>query len=132
MQPLTRNAGIVARAYRAFNEADLETLTKAFDEHASWITPGTSSASGSRMGRDAVFAQFGRYCGETCGTFSAELKFVAEDDEGRVISFHHNSGLRNGKRLDTDCRIVLEVKDGRITRGTEHFLDLYNWDEFWS
>lgn len=132
MQPLTRNAGVVARAYQAFNEADMEVLTASFAEDASWTTPGTSSTAGSRKGRDAVFGQFGRYGGETNGTFQAELKFVAEDDDGRVIGFHHNSGQRNGKRLDTDCCIVFEVRDGRIVSGTEHFFDLYNWDEFWS
>jgi ketosteroid isomerase-like protein len=126
------NAQIVARAYQAFNEADMNVLTEAFDERASWNTPGRSPAAGNRKGRDAVFAQFGRYGGETGGTFKAELKYVAEDDEGRVVGFHHNSGMRNGKRLDTDCCIVFELKDGRITSGTEHFFDLYNWDEFWS
>ena len=39
---------------------------------------------------------------------------------------------RNGKRLDTECCIVFEVENGRVTSGREHFFDLYNWDEFWS
>jgi ketosteroid isomerase-like protein len=91
---------------QAFNEADIDTLTESFDDNASWITPGQSPAAGNRRGRDAVFAQFGRYGGETGGTFKAELKYVAEDAEGRVVGFHHNSGERNGKRLDTDCCIV--------------------------
>lgn len=132
MQAQTKNAAIVARAYQVFNEADIETLSASFDDNASWTTPGTSPAAGSRKGRDAVFGQFGRYGGETDGTFKAELKYVAEDDEGRVIGFHHNSGKRNGRRLDTDCCIVFELKDGRIISGTEHIFDLYNWDEFWS
>jgi ketosteroid isomerase-like protein len=33
--------------------------------------------------------------------------------------------------LDVDCCLVLEVKDGRITDGREHFYDLHAWDEFW-
>ena len=132
MQAQTKNAAIVARAYQAFNEADMKVLADSFDENASWITPGTSPAAGNRTGRNAVFAQFGRYGGETGGTFKAELKYVAEDDEGRVVGFHHNSGERNGRRLDTDCCIVFALRDGRITSGTEHFFDLYNWDEFWS
>ena len=127
-----RNAEIVSRAYQAFNEADMKTLTESFDENTSWHTPGRSPAAGDRKGRDAVFAQFGRYGGETGGTFKADLRYVAADDEGRVVGFHHNSAERNGKRLDTDCCIVFELEDGRITSGTEHFFDLYNWDEFWS
>ena len=122
----------MARAYRAFNEADLETLTQSFDEDAEWVTPGESPAAGERKGRDAVLEQFERYSEETGGTFQVELHFVAEDDDGRVIALHHSRALRNGRRLDTDCCIVFEVKGGRITKGLEHFFDLYNWDEFWS
>ena len=126
------NTEVVRRGYQAFSEADLDTLTRLFDERASWHTPGESSAAGVARGRDAVFAQFGRYGGETDGTFKAELSSVFEDERGRVIGLHHNSGTRDGRRLDTDCCIVFEIENGRITSGREHFYDLHNWDEFWS
>ncbi len=54
-----KNAGIVRRAYNAFDTADMKTLTASFDENASWHTPGRSSAAGNRKGREAVFTQFG-------------------------------------------------------------------------
>lgn len=126
-----KNAEIVRRAYNAFNTADIETLTQLFDEKARWLTPG-QSIGGDRKGRDAVFAQFGRYGQDTDGTFKAELRHVLADDDGRVVGFHYNSAERKGKRLATDCCITFELKDGRIISGTEHFFDLYNWDEFWS
>lgn len=84
------------------------------------------------MGREAVFAQFGRYGGDTGGTFRAELKHVMADDEGRVVATHHNSATRNGKRLDVDCCLVFEIKDGRVTSGREYFDDLHSWEEFWA
>jgi uncharacterized protein len=127
-----RNAAIIARAYEAFNAGDVATLMKLFDENSSWHTPGHRSIAGSRMGRDAVFAQFGRYCGETGGTFRANLLNVLESDDGRVVSVHHNSAERNGKRLDVLCCIVFELQNGRIIIGREHFYDLYAWDAFWS
>ena len=126
------NAAVVRRGYAAFNTADMATLTEIFDEGASWHTPGRSPAAGDRHGRDAVFQQFGRYGGETGGTFKAELEQVFTSDDGRVIGLHHNSAERNGKQLDTGCCIVFEVENGRITSGREHFYDLDNWDEFWS
>jgi ketosteroid isomerase-like protein len=79
-----------------------------------------------------VFGQFGRYGGDTGGTFKAELKEVFTSDDGRVIGLHRNTGMRNGKQLDTDCCIVFEIADGRMVSGREHFFDLGNWDEFWS
>ena len=53
------NAAIVRRGYEAFNKADIATLTKLFDEKASWHTPGRSPIAGDRKGRDAVFTQVG-------------------------------------------------------------------------
>lgn len=126
------NAQLVRRGYAAFNAADMETLTKIFDENASWHTPGRSSLAGDRKGLDAVFAQFGRYGGETKGSFKAELLDVFESAEGRVVGVHHNTGERNGKRLDVFCCIAFEFKNGRCISGREYFFDLYAWDEFWS
>jgi ketosteroid isomerase-like protein len=126
------NAAVVSRGYRAFNEADLATLDEVFADDATWTTPGTSSIAGTARGKEAVFAQFGRYGGETEGTFRAELSAVFETEDGRVVGLHHNTGQRNGKQLDTACCIVFELEDGRVVSGTEHFLDLYNWDAFWS
>ena len=126
------NAEIVRRGYEAFNMGDLETLTKLFDENASWHTPGRGILGGDQKGREATFAQFGRYVMETGGTFKAELRCVAADDDGRVIAMHHNSGARNGKHLDVDCCIVFAIKDGRIAEGREYFYDLHAWDEFWA
>ena len=126
------NAEIVRRGYHAFNTADMETLTELFDENASWHTPGRGSMTGDHVGRDAVFAQFARYGEETEGTFQAELRHVLADDDGRVVGIHHNSGVRNGKRLDVDCCIVFEFKNGRIMDGCEHFYNLHAWEEFWS
>lgn len=126
------NAELVRRGYAAFNAGDMETLTELFHENASWHTPGGGPIAGDRHGRDDVFAQFGRYGGETAGTFKADLKWVATDDEGRVVGVHHNSGERNGKHLDTDCCLTFEIEDGQLVSGREHFYDLGNWDEFWS
>jgi ketosteroid isomerase-like protein len=126
------NAELVRRGYAAFNAGDMETLNELFHENASWHTPGSSPIAGDHVGRDDVFAQFGRYGGETGGTFKAELKWVATDDEGRVVGVHHNTAERNGKHLDTDACITFEIEDGQLVNGREHFYDLGNWDEFWS
>jgi len=66
------------------------------------------------------------------GTFRAELRHVLADDEGRVVAMHHNSGTRADKRLDVDCCIVFEIKDGKFIDGREYVFDLHAWDEFWS
>ena len=132
MNDAEKNAEAVQRGYEAFNKGDMKTLTELFHENASWHTPGRSPIAGDYKGREAAFAQFGRYVGETGGTFKATLQHVLRSDGGRVVGIHHNSAKRNGKQLDVYCCIVFELKDGRITDGREHFYDLYAWDEFWS
>jgi ketosteroid isomerase-like protein len=126
------NVETVRRGYAAFNAADLKTLTEMFHENASWHTPGRSSLAGDHKGRDAVFAQFGRYGGETGGTFKAELQSVGETDDGRVIAIHRNTAKRNGKQVDILGCLVFEFKDGKILSGTEYPFDVYAWDDFWS
>jgi len=126
------NVAIVRRGYRAFNDADLAALIELFDENASWHTPGRSPVAGTAVGRDEVFARFGRYVRETHGTFRADLARVLIDEDGNVIGIHHNVGERNGKTLDVYCCIVFELADGRIVGGREHFYDLNAWDQFWS
>jgi uncharacterized protein len=125
-------ANVVRRGYHGFNTADIALLTEVFDPDGSWHTPGRTSIAGVRKGRDNVFAHFGRYGGETQGTFKAELQYVLADADGRVIGVHRNTGMRNGKSLDVMCCIVFQVENGRVKSGKEHFFDLYAWDEFWS
>lgn len=131
MNDAERNAETVRHGYAAFNSGDMKTLTSLFDESASWHTPGRSPVAGDHKGRPAIFAQFGRYGGETGGTFKATLLHVLKSDDGRVIGVHRNTAERGGKRLDVGCCIVFEFKDGRVIDGKEHFYDLYAWDEFW-
>ena len=126
------NSDLVRRGYQAFNDADVDTLHRLFADDATWTTPGTSSVAGSARGKEAVLDQFGRYGGETNGTFQAQLLDVFESAAGRVVALHHNVGERNGRTLDTDCCIVFDIADGKVTAGTEHFFDLHNWDQFWS
>ena len=126
------NGALVRRAYEAFNTADGETLTELIDENASWHTPGRSPLAGDHQGREAVFAQFGRYGDETGGTFKATLQHVLTGDDGRVAGIHHNTAERNGKHLDVYCCIAFELEDGRCIDGREYFFDLHAWDEFWS
>jgi ketosteroid isomerase-like protein len=135
MPAMTRadeHADVVRRGYQAFNMGDIKALNELFDEKATWHTPGHSAVAGDYQGRAAVFAQFSRYGGETEGTFKAALRQVLANDEGRVVGLHHNSGLRNGKRLDVDCCIEFQVEDGKIVSGREHFFDLHAWDAFWA
>jgi ketosteroid isomerase-like protein len=125
------NAAIVRRGYEAFNSRDMETLTELFDESAVWRVPGRSSLAGDHEGREAAFAYFGRLAQETAGTFRAELQQLLADGD-RVVGIHRSSAERDGKQLNVDLCLAFRLENGRISEGTEHYRDLYAWDEFWS
>jgi predicted DsbA family dithiol-disulfide isomerase len=72
----TTGAEVARRGYAAFNAVDIATLTELMDEYISWHPPSRSPIAGDYRGRDAVFGQFGRYGGDTGGTFKAELEQV--------------------------------------------------------
>jgi ketosteroid isomerase-like protein len=126
------NTDIVRRGYAAFNSGDLKTLAELFDENASWHAPGRGRIAGDYKGRDRVFAPFGRYGGETAGTFRATLERVFTTEDCRVVGLHHNTATRNGKQLDVSCCLVFELKDGRVTDGRKYSYDLSAWEAFWS
>lgn len=88
------------------------------------------AVAGVTKDRTGTFAQFDRYLEGTGGTFKAELRYLAADDEGRIVGVHRNSGTRNGKCLETDCYITLVLENGRIVEGRKHFQDQANWDLF--
>jgi len=132
MSQTMTNVDVVRRGYQAFNEADIDTLNELFWDDATWTTPGESTVAGTARGKGAVFTQFGRYGGETNGTFKAHLQTVFEAADGQVIGLHHNTGERDGHQLDTMCCLVFEFDGGRVKAGTEYFFDLHNWDQFWS
>ena len=126
------NADVIRRGYQAFNKADIDTINRLWADDVTWTTPGKSTVAGTARGKGAVIAQYGRYGGETNGTFQAQLHSVFEAEDGRVIGLHRNVGERNGKQLDTMCCIVFELEGGQLKAGTEYFFDLHNWDQFWS
>jgi len=131
MEP-QQNVAIMQRAYDAFTAADIDTLTKLFDEDAVWHLPGRSSMAKDYQGRDATLAYFGQIGQKTGGTFQAELQHLLADDDDRVVGIQRSTADRDGKHLDVGNCIVFQLKDGRITDGREPFEDLYAWAEFWS
>ena len=128
-----KNVEIIRRGYQAFNLADMKALAEIFDEKATWYSPGRSELSGHFKGREAVFAHFGRLGEATGGSFQANLKHAFADEEGRVVGMHTCTGQRAaGKRLNVDCCIVFEMRNGRVISGTEYINDYPAWEAFWN
>ncbi len=126
------NAAVVRRGYEAFNAAVVAALIEIFHDSAVWHAPGRSHLAGDYQGRDATLGYLGRLGQDTGGNFRAELLHLTADDEDCVVGVQRTVAERNGKRLDVGNCIVFQITDGRIAEVSEHFSDLYAWDEFWA
>jgi ketosteroid isomerase-like protein len=126
------HAETVHRVFTALNAHDFPALAKLLHADVAWYIAGRSAVAGEAVGRDAVFARFAHYIRDSSGSFHVSLKKVLHSADGRVVAIHHDSGQRNGKRLNAGCCTVFDFEDGLILEGREHFHDLYHWDEFWS
>lgn len=131
LRKVEKNAETVRLCYDAFNEGDLETVRKHFHKDITWIIPGKSSMSGRKIGVDAVMDFLKKIGKETQGTFRANLEELALSEDERVIGIHTLTGKRNGKRLDQECCMVFEFKEGKVYYGKEYGFDLYSLDDFW-
>ena len=116
----------------SYSAADVPALIETFHEDAVWHAPGRSRLAGDYEGRDATLGYLGQLGQETGGNFRAELVHMTADDEGCVVGVQRTVTERNGKRLNIGNCIAFTVKGSQIVEVSEHFDDLYAWDEFWA
>jgi ketosteroid isomerase-like protein len=89
------------RAYRAFGEGDIGTLTSLIAPDCIWHVNGRSVLSGDYVGYEQILGYFAKLAELSDGTFKAELVDVGELSGGLVSCLVRVSGTRKGKTLDT-------------------------------
>src|SRR4051794_9909952 len=66
------NVALIRKGFKAFNKADLTTLTGILASDCVHHMPGQNRFSGDHKGRDAVLGMYGELGELTGGTFRAE------------------------------------------------------------
>ncbi|MFH5877451.1 nuclear transport factor 2 family protein [Arthrobacter sp. NA-172] len=127
----TENADLVRRGYEAFNAGDLATLGELFAEDAVWYAAGSGVLSGTKQGRDAIFAYFGELGGRSQGSFQAIVEDVV-GGEDHTVGIHRSHAESNGKSLDVASTIAFVLRDGKVVEGREYAEDSAKGDEFWA
>jgi uncharacterized protein len=93
------NIGHISEGYAAFGRGDRETVTRLFHPDMVWHALRLGELSGDKVGRDAVFAFFGKTMELTEGTFSVTPEeILASDTTGAVVC--RSRARRNGRELD--------------------------------
>jgi ketosteroid isomerase-like protein len=129
--PAAENERVVRRIFDGFARKDGFSLRGVFAPDAVWSVPGTSSMSGTYVGRDAIFRFLGRLLKETGGTYGSRLIDVLASDE-RAAAVYRAFGERDGRRLDLDQVLLFRFRDGMVHEVLALPSDPVVFEEFWS
>ncbi len=126
------NVDLIRRGFDAFNAADMAALSALLSENAVQHMAGHNAVfSGDHVGRDNVFAMYGRLGEVSGGTFRAELDNVWANDDTAVATYRAKAE-REGKQLDMLNVLIFAISDGIVTELTDIPLDADEQDAFWS
>ena len=126
------NVDLITRGFDAFNSGDMAALTQILDENAVQHMGGHNAVfSGDHVGRDNVFAMYGRLGEASGGTFRAELDNVWANDDS-AVALYYAKAEREGKSLDMLNVLIFELRNGVVTELTDIPHDADEQDAFWS
>jgi ketosteroid isomerase-like protein len=125
------NAERIRRAFAAFAQGDMATMTELIAEDTVWHIPGRGPLSGDHRGRDTVFELFSRLVQGSEGTFTQELHDALGSDE-HAVALTHASARRGPHTYDFNDAWVFHLRNGQIAEAWWRPEDLYASDEFWT
>lgn len=117
--------------FDAFLRKDGIVVGRMIDEDTVWRVPGRSVMAGEYRGRAQIFEFLRQTARLTGGTYRAELRYVAGDDE-HVIAVYRATGRRDGRRLDLDQLLLFRYRGEVWHEVLAVPTDLYAFDAFWS
>jgi ketosteroid isomerase-like protein len=120
------------KAYKAFSEGDLATLTELIAPDCVWHVGGRSQLAGDYVGHDQILGYFGKLMELTDGTFKVSLDDVAEfESSGMVACLVTSSATRDGQTLEGRLMELGRANDkGQVVECWWFSEDQYAGDEF--
>jgi ketosteroid isomerase-like protein len=125
------NATRAREGFERFRAGDLPALLDLFADDAVWHVPGSMALSGAHRGRDAIIRFFGGTRELTGGTYRVELLWAVADD-ARLVAVYRATGERpDGRTLDVEQALFVDLVDGLWQRIRAQPLDQVAFDAFW-
>jgi uncharacterized protein len=126
------NATRAREGFERFVRGDLAALLDLFADDAVWHVPGSMALSGAHHGRDAIVAFLRRTAELTGGTYRVELLWAVADDD-HLVSVYRARGQRpDGRSLDVEQALLVELENGRWRVVRAQPLDQAAFDAFWN
>jgi uncharacterized protein len=115
-----------------FVQGDLPALLDLFADDAIWHVPGSMALSGAHRGRDAIVAFLRGTAELTGGTYRVEHLWTVADD-GHLVAVYRARGERpDGRELDVEQALLVELEGGRWKVVRAQPLDQAAFDAFWN
>ena len=125
------NAARAREGFARFVQGDLPALLDLFADDAVWHVPGTMELSGARRGREEIVAFLRGTAELTGGTYRVELLWTVADDAHLVAVYRARGDRPDGRRLDLEQALLVELVDGRWQDVRALPLDQAAFDAFW-
>ena len=125
------NATRARKGFERFVQGDLPALLDLFADDAVWQVPGSMTLSGEHRGRDAIIAFLRGTAELTGGTYRVELLWTVADDDHLVAVYRAVGGRPDGRELDIEQALLVELEDGRWKVVRAQPLDQAAFDAFW-
>jgi uncharacterized protein len=126
------NVDLITRGFDAFNAGDTAALSELLDANAVQHMAGHNAVfSGDHVGRDSLFAMYGRLGEVSGGTFRAELDNVWANDD-TAVALYYAKAEREGQQLEMLNVLIFKIRDGIVTELTDIPHDVDEQDAFWS
>jgi uncharacterized protein len=126
------NATRAREGFERFVQGDLSALLDLFADDASWEVPGSMALSGTHRGRDAIIAFLRGTAELTAGTYRVELLWTVADDDHLAAVYRARGGRPDGRALDIEQALLVELEDGRWKVVRAQPLDQAAFDCFWN
>jgi ketosteroid isomerase-like protein len=103
----------IQRVFTAFLGGDKRALFDVIAADATWLVPGTAPVSRLYDGRSEIFGLFKETRRLTDGTYRSELRWSLGDDEHAVALYRATGRRPDGRTLDLDQLLMIDLHEGR-------------------
>ena len=126
------NARRAREGFERFVQGDLTALLDLFADDAVWHVPGSMALSGAHRGRDAISGFLRGTAELTADTYRVELLWTLADDDHLVAVYRASGRRSDGRELDIEQALLVELEAGRWAVVRAQPLDQAAFDAFWN
>ena len=126
------HAAAARQGFESFRRGDVQALLGLFAPDAVWHVPGDNAMTGAHRGLDEIVAFLRRTAELTGGTYNVDLLWVIADDDRLVAMYRARGDRPDGRTLDVEQALFVDLEAGRWQRIRAQPLDERAFDAFWT